>query len=490
MDPESIKIGGTCKKSKGTMTMELPDKSELKYWDLLSVSQDPEAKKQMLSCIKDSFKKLGIAIVRVIEERQCYEMIKALWEKVILTEPLLDEFKPVITKAPEYDDVEARKSWLNSVVFPTLPKSATPEQKKLRSQQIKDFKKRFNLMHMEFGACCNPEVFHLPEVWSIRQNMTIYQVFSQVMGTKDLRVSIDRLIHGRMPGTGSGEFLHWDTNPRQRLDESEYDIYMTSVQGKLSFTEDTKFSCVLGTHTRKVYEAVCDLYEIDPKLTKVPIHKDKDPLGFWDKQETWKVPPGYMVIWTNRLLHSHLKRSMDMGAEYGMFLGFFKPSFKREDEYRKRSLAHFRSLAFRTSQEAKLRGLEDYLTTGISETEDRIRSFRKGDLPVLWPSFDVVHYVPANYICYERQLQARIDKLNPEEIPKCPKTGISMLSTRKNGKGDIVSWLLPVRVWPYARPELTELGRCLLVEYRMSNEALLDDEVLSDEVHEHKKPRI
>lgn len=61
-------------------------------------------------------------------------------------------------------------------------------------------------------------------------------------------------------------------------------------------------------------------------------------------------------------------------------------------------------------------------------------------------------YYPKKWINFPRWIQDRLDKMDAAKVPTCPVTGICMVSTRGNNK---VPHLLPVRLTPYAMPELT-----------------------------------
>ena len=74
-----------------------------------------------------------------------------------------------------------RKSFLRSVTEAPLPKAT---------------RKRFEeswCLHRGFGACCDPQVFHLPGVWQkIRQNPLLYKVARKLIGRKDIWVDLNR----------------------------------------------------------------------------------------------------------------------------------------------------------------------------------------------------------------------------------------------------------------------------------------------------------
>lgn len=243
---------------------------------------------------------------------------------------------------------------------------------------------------------------------------------------------------------GNSEFIHFDVNPFQRVHESEAQIYGTATQGKVMYT-DSKFVAVPGTHTAAFYRALLDEYgPLYPSFTKkssadvkLAVSRDKDPWNLWSMARTFKVPAGCMVVWSDRVLHGHSQTPIDKGAEYGMYLGFFGAGSRAE--YVQRSQRIMKGIAF-TDEEARLRQLSPYGLSGITELQDRLRSFECGDAPLMWPSFDPICYFPKKFLNFPKVLKAnRLDKLDPAKTPTCPATGLCMLTTRVTGKVRTVS---------------------------------------------------
>lgn len=430
--------------------------------DLLSALDNPLAKQAALDQIEQAYRENGMVIVRVIDEEQCNANLAELFSEVLIREPLKREYLPKVGNPPMPVSSEAFREWKDKVVFPSSEHAAS----KQRIAAIRSFQEEFNPLHGGFGACCNPEVFHLQQVWNVRQMPHIYEMHARIMGCQDLRVTLDRSFH-RLPGQGNSEFIHFDINPFHRLHETEDTIYGNATQGKVAYT-DSKFVAVPGTHTQEFYQDFCNDYGklypsfLNPKSqgVKLGIDKDKDPWCLWGFVQTFVVPAGCMVIWSDRLLHGHSKTPMSSGAEYGMFMGFFKPTPKRDEEYLHRSIQIMRGTAF-TREEAILRGLDP--RRGISQDHDRLRSFEMGDMPLMWPSFDPIHYYPWKFMNFPKILvQNRISKLDLSKVPTCSQTGISMLTKRKNSKGQEVPHLLPVRCSRHVKPTLTKLGMQLL----------------------------
>lgn len=430
-------------------------------FDLKKACQtDAEERKAMLKEIKAFYDKHGMVIFRVLGQEECCDCVGEFWDKVIKKQPLREEHMP--THVPEYPgkyaSLQEKMQWLEDHI--AFPPTASPKEKKERSKKIAELTKRFGLLHANFGAPCDPDVFHLQTAWDVRQNELIYEANAIILGVRELWCDINRTI-ARLPNHGEDAILHTDVNPWSRnLDADE----SCATQGKVAYT-DSKFVGIPCSHTTQFYRAwlaaYSALYNDARDRVKFGIAKDKDPWGLWDRAIAFDVPAGCMVIWNKYMVHGHSKTPKDRGAEYGLFLGFM-PAGSRP-EYVKHSLAIMKSTSTFTEQEAILKGLADFRKKGIDELADRLRSFELGDAPLMWPSLDPICYYPKKFLNFPKVLQAtRIDKLDPAKTPTCPATGVHMLSTRLNGKGETVWHLLPVRLTPYAKPVLSKLGRRLL----------------------------
>jgi hypothetical protein len=195
------------------------------------------------------------------------------------------------------------------------------------------------------------------------------------------------------------------------------------------------------------------------KKVKFGIARDKDPLDLWGKAKTFLVPAGCIVIWNERMVHGHSKTPVDYGAEYGLYVGFTTEGSR--SEYLERTRRLMKETTF-TEEEVRLRKLEEFKSTGITELGDRLRSFIQGDSPLLYKSLDPTRYFPKKFYNFPKILGKRIEKLDDIKIPVCPSTGVRMLTTRVDGKGNTVPHLLPVRNTLYRTPQLTPLGNRLL----------------------------
>jgi hypothetical protein len=166
--------------------------------------------------------------------------------------------------------------------------------------------------------------------------------------------------------------------------------------------------------------------DVKPTATKFGLDPKKgDPLGLFDRQRSYEVPPGCVIFWHPKLLHGQTKTPRDAPIEYGCYLGYFP--------------AHSRN-----AYEEKC---------GRDELENRIDSYYKGVAPQLWPSMDKIHYYPKRFMNFPKLLQGYIDKMPP---------GHPSIQTRTTGNGQVVPHLVPILNRDYVPQELSELGRKLL----------------------------
>lgn len=104
---------------------------------------------------------------------------------------------------------------------------------------------------------------------------------------------------------------------------------------------------------------------------------------------------------------------------------------------------------------------------------------------------DVIYYFPKRFFNFISLLLKRIEDLDPAKIPTCLRTGICMLTRRKNGKGEEVPHLLPVRLnQPYVKPQLTELGRLLLGMDKWPSESSSSSRCCCDAANDNKRQKL
>jgi len=370
--------------------------------DTLPVMESAEAAKEFY----DAY---GVVVVKLLDAAQCDRLILEQWTKVIQTQPWSYQYK---VRVP-HDPVHQPQEFLRTVKSPLSPK--------MRNQ----FKEGWCL-HRGFGACCDPVVFHLPEVWEVRQDPKLYDLARQLTGVSELWVTIERSIQ-KLPGEGEDEFLHWDLDPLNIDDEHTESKH---VCGKVCYTA-SRFVCVPGTHTADFFKVFRDQYaqhyaNIKAGTPKFAIDFAKpDPLDLVGHGKAYVIPAGCIVMWNDRLLHGQAKTPLSHPIEYGCYVGF-RPAVAN----------------------AKYR-----IASGIHELEDRLNSYYNGVAPQLWPSLDRVQFYPKRFQNFPKLLQGYIDKM-----PK----GHPSIAERVTAKNKTVAHLIPWRDGAYVPPVLSSLGRKLL----------------------------
>ena len=292
--------------------------------------------------------------------------------------------------------------------------------------------------HTGFGAPCDNSSFQNDSVKEIRQDPRLYEAAAQLLGRLDLRNDVNRCIW-KLPGEGQEEFMHLDVNPFEEGEPA------TAISGKVCIT-DSWFLCAPGTHTKEFHArfrvAYRELYpNFKPKEPKFALDPEKpDPEDIYGKFVALAIPEGSIIFWSDRLFHGVRKSPIDSHIQVGMYLGYMTAVDRPE-----------------------------YLAkAGIAERDDRIRSWREGLAPKLYPSLDPVYYMPKRFLNFPNIMEAYARK-----IP----AGHPAVSTRvmKSGsrKGERVVHLVQVDSssgeekrlstdLPYTPYPLSALGRKLL----------------------------
>lgn len=277
-----------------------------------------------------------------------------------------------------------------------------------------------------FGALTLPPFFNLKTQWKIRQEERIVDIFRSLYGQKDLMVAIDR-VSFKFPGQGETEFIHWDSNPFEWPNEP-YEGY----QGFLALSS-TSFFAVPGTHTEAFREEFIKNYPPISRKDQYLIKKNADPLNLQKKVVEYKIEPGDLVIWSNRLLHE-ARKNKTRTIRYGYYITYFphgQPHPTVLKQYKKKKI--------------------DWLA-------DRIHSYETGMNPRFFPSGTEVRLWPrANLMYHPERLNEFCSMFTEGSETYTYKTGAK--------KGEQVS--LPVEWNPrnlgiYEPPLLTDLGRELL----------------------------
>ena len=388
----------------------------------------------------------GFVVLQLLTDAECDAGIYELYNRVLMTQPWND---------PAYADTGTRK--IAPLVLRDnrgpIEGEETPEHQKrvvsvLKSDNIaRKVLEEYNAhwpLHKAFGAPCDDIGFHLPLVWRVRQDPHVHKIVAALSGTEELWVDINRPIM-KLPGQGEQEFLHWDldvfTNP--------FVSRSPNVQGKVVYTP-SRLVAVTGTHTPAFRETFVARYKglATPGKAKTGLSPDKDPEGYFEKQREYILPAGSCVFWNAQMLHGQTKTPPKENIEFGFYLGFF-PAGSRPGY---------------ADALTALKRLEQKGGASIgpaTELDDRLRSFKDGHAPKLWPSFDRIHFYPFRYQNYHNLVQNVIDKM-PRRHPSISRR----TSTAKGTKGTVYPHLLPWRpdryYSPYVPPSLTSLGKRLL----------------------------
>jgi hypothetical protein len=139
------------------------------------------------------FQAHGVVVMRALSPEQCDALVEEQVREIFYKQPW--------TARLEVDGLDLdrdRRAFLDALTRPNLP------------QATREAWRACWPFHADFGACCDPNVFHLPGVWSVRQDPRLYTTATALLGGRTrLWVDINRSIQ-RGPDTGKTEFLHWD----------------------------------------------------------------------------------------------------------------------------------------------------------------------------------------------------------------------------------------------------------------------------------------
>ena len=290
-------------------------------------------------------------------------------------------------------------------------------------------------LHKGFGAPCDHDGFVSQAQNEIRQEEAVYETASAILDNPHLWFDINRCIF-KLPGEGEEEFIHLDTDPFKEYRPSK------AVSGKVGITK-MQFICAPKTHTEEFRARFKSAYREHyprakasaPKFTLDP-HKP-DPENIFAQCVAVDVPEGCMIFWSEDLFHGVRKSPIDSHIQIGMYLGFM-PAVDRPE----------------------------YLeVAGVSELEDRRRSYYEGLAPTLYPSLDEVHYYPKRFVNFHNILASyarKIPKGHPAVSTRIMKsTGRSVVhlvqTDTSSGRPRRLSTAIP-----YTPPPLTGLGRKLL----------------------------
>jgi hypothetical protein len=399
--------------------------------DILDVTQRGAA--------KERFDRDGVVVMRLLSEEECARSIFEIWDTVITKQPWKPGIRLELPGGPggalATEDLAA---FARAVTGPFTPQ----RRKQLECGWP---------FHSGFGAPCDDNAFHLRGSWEVRQNPKLYGLAAALTGTTDLWVDINRPI-AKLPGKGEEELLHWDLNPfAAAAGAAAAAASPTQIGGKVCYT-DASFICVPGTHRPEFLSEFARIYApIYPRVTarsnvpKFGLDQTKDPLGLFARCVTIDVPAGCVVLWSTRLLHGTVASPKDGPAQYGAYVGFF--------EAVRGAGGAGKGPSGRPEYRAKC---------GVDELDDRLASYVEDRAPLLWPSFDKIHFYPKRFQNFPNILQGYINKmpLGHESITTRMTKGAPSKPPRQ------VPHITP---WPKSAPKgawapfaLSPLGRKLL----------------------------
>lgn len=143
-------------------------------------------------------------------------------------------------------------------------------------------------------------------------------------------------------------------------------------------------------------------------------------MGLFRRQVVYRVPPGCMVFWSNRLLHGHIKAPLDRPIEFGAYMGF-GPAASQEERDLRREL------------------------------------YASGKAPALWPSGDKVQFYPLKYRNFPKIFKGQItDRM-------CKTRAQQLLFKRRCGNGQLVDdtrgWSCYSEKMPYVPYRFSKRGK-------------------------------
>ena len=364
--------------------------------------------------IRSAYAKDGFVVFDALSFRECQDLVFEQWRRVIATQPWKDGVRLELRDA-RGGVLDAENPAHRAQILAHLTGAF------MTADQRREFEAGWPL-HRGFGAACDPAVWNLAGVWRVREDPELYATASELLGTPELHVSIDRSIN-KLPTQGDEALLHWDDDIYVRWLEILMGLPRKGVlQSKVQYTA-SKFVCVPGSHTDAFLEAFVPAYEgAYPNMftahAKFGLQRDKpDPLGLFAQKKVFRLRGGTLCCWSAALMHGHSKCAATDPIAWGHYQAYQAGALSAE--------AH----------------------------ADRLASYRNGTIPRRFFSGDKIRFHPAKFDNYPRLLDAYLAKL-PEQHP--------MRGTRKNARGEDVPTLVPQPQAGYVPPPLSLLGKRLL----------------------------
>ena len=252
---------------------------------------------------------------------------------------------------------------------------------------------------------------------------------ASLLDNAKLWFDINRCIF-KLPGEGEDEFIHLDLNPFNGYKQS------AALCGKVAITK-MWLLCAPGTHTEAFHArfraAYGALYPNAKKGAKFALDPAKpDPEGIERRCVALEIPAGCVVFWDERLFHGVRKSPIDSHIQMGMYLGYM-PAVDRPEYLAK---------------------------AGISELEDRRRSYAHCLAITLYPSLDRVHYLPKKFLNFPRIMACYARKIptgHPAVTSRIMKSGRRVVHVVQTSGGARLSMAAPYTPYPFSA-----LGRKLL----------------------------
>ena len=277
-----------------------------KIFDLKGLEAS-ESRDSLLGSIHAFYQKNGFVVLKALSSEFCKKAIKEQIKHILLKQPWDEDHRlkvyRMIARRNGHDGGVEYKSSGDEVIYEDDPDLYLENLLKapVDPKTLKRYERAWPL-HKAAGACADHAVFHLQEVWNVRQNESLFQVATTILDSRELWVDINRSIQ-KLPGQGVEQPLRWDNPPIKKTPENE-------IKGKAVYT-DSQFVCIPGSHTPEFYQGFAR-YKKDYGFQAEMAHKWKgidfssggiDPLALEGEKRVYTLPAGCVVFWSSKLLH-------------------------------------------------------------------------------------------------------------------------------------------------------------------------------------------
>ena len=423
-----------------------------KIFDLKGLEAS-ESRDSLLGSIHAFYQKNGFVVLKALSSEFCKKAIKEQIEHILLKQPWDENHRlkvyRMIARRNGHDGGVEYKSSGDEVIYEDDPDLYLENLLKapVDPKTLKRYERAWPL-HKAAGACADHAVFHLQEVWNVRQNESLFQVATTILDSRELWVDINRSIQ-KLPGQGVEQPLRWDNPPIKKTPENE-------IKGKAVYT-DSQFVCIPGSHTPEFYQGFAR-YKKDYGFQAEMAHKWKgidfssggiDPLALEGEKRVYTLPAGSVVFWSSKLLHGEETSPKKAPIEFGMFFGYMIK------ESRRRLVTGYMREAKKRVAYVNQRFMGQGYLNGrpLHELEDRVWSFENGCAPLLFSNLDPVCFYPPGLRKESIEMEFGKMSLKGKGIYGCKEY---------NEKGVEINSALPWINFDYELPNLTDLGKRLL----------------------------